>query len=312
MGVINKIAGKVAGEAASKVVDKAGDVANNAIELEKDKVNKELNIEKEKTKQMSLQHDIEMEKLEAEKHKEFVVDYSKASTSIDYLCEAIFEIEQERNTYKYKNAKYSNNASNPVNRKITSLISHFQIPNDRDEFIRTAEIMVDAAKDQNTIVAAAWKKKLDSFGEKAQRTYPKDKEVKQVLRDYIKMNPKTKKIVLFSVLGTVGVLLIAGISVLVSIAAAEEKRIPEPGPGQTIYIEHDHSYFTDKNYLEVQTYFSSKGFENITLNPLGDLITGWVTKEGSVKEVSINGDTNFPKKQWYVGDEAIVISYHSF
>ena len=93
---------------------------------------------------------------------------------------------------------------------------------------------------------------------------------------------------------------------------AEERRIPEPGPGQTIYVEHDYLYFVDKNYLDVQTYFTSKGFENVTLNPLKDLITGWVTKEGTVKTVSIDGNTEFSKKQWYVGNEAIVISYHSF
>ena len=47
------------------------------------------------------------------------------------------------------------------------------------------------------------------------------------------------------------------------------------------------------NYLELEQLFRDAGFEYITEQTQEDLITGWITKDGSVESVSINGETSF-------------------
>ena len=67
-----------------------------------------------------------------------------------------------------------------------------------------------------------------------------------------------------------------------------------------------------RNYEDVLEDFQEKGFTNITLEPLEDLITGWLTKDGEVESVSIDGDENYAADTWYPNDVAVIITYHTF
>lgn len=72
------------------------------------------------------------------------------------------------------------------------------------------------------------------------------------------------------------------------------------------------SDFADKNFQDVANDLHKVGFTSVETKPLGDLITGWVHKDGSVKEVAVDGDSGFSTDSSYPRNVKIVVSYHSF
>ena len=72
------------------------------------------------------------------------------------------------------------------------------------------------------------------------------------------------------------------------------------------------SSFHKENYKDVVTKFEKSGFTNIELHKLEDLITGWITKDGSVETVSIDGDSNYDSSKKYSKNSKILIVYHTF
>lgn len=79
-------------------------------------------------------------------------------------------------------------------------------------------------------------------------------------------------------------------------------------------IKSPYSYrnLRKKNYMDVQEMFSDLGFTNISLCPIGDLTAGWITKDGSVESVKINGETGYKKDAIFKYDVSIEIGYHTF
>lgn len=67
-----------------------------------------------------------------------------------------------------------------------------------------------------------------------------------------------------------------------------------------------------RDYRDVYDTFAEKGFTNIQFEVLDDLVTGWLTKDGEVESVSVDGDTGYSADKWYPADVEIVISYHTF
>ena len=67
-----------------------------------------------------------------------------------------------------------------------------------------------------------------------------------------------------------------------------------------------------KNYEDVVKQFESAGFKDVTTREVPDLITGWLTKEGDVDTVSINGNTEYSTSDWYPQDASVVVAYHTF
>lgn len=100
----------------------------------------------------------------------------------------------------------------------------------------------------------------------------------------------------------------------------------KPGEGETlppystetedatnmIRIDFSSDDLEGDNYKDVLVRLEKAGFTNITAEPLGDLITGWVSDEGEVKSVAINGRTSFSSGESYPKDATIRIVYHSF
>ena len=58
--------------------------------------------------------------------------------------------------------------------------------------------------------------------------------------------------------------------------------------------------------------FKDAGFNNIALEVEYDIITGWMTDDGEVKSVVINGDNKFSTGKEYRADAEIVITYHTY
>lgn len=43
-----------------------------------------------------------------------------------------------------------------------------------------------------------------------------------------------------------------------------------------------------------------------------DLVTGWITKDGEVYKVSIDGDSDFDEGDIFPEDAEVVVTYHTF
>lgn len=67
-----------------------------------------------------------------------------------------------------------------------------------------------------------------------------------------------------------------------------------------------------RDYQEVVNDFKEKGFKNIKIVKLEDLITGWLTKDGEVGSVSVDGDKDYSPDVWYPNAVEVVITYHTF
>lgn len=67
-----------------------------------------------------------------------------------------------------------------------------------------------------------------------------------------------------------------------------------------------------EDYESVVEKFEEEGFTNIKLEKIEDLITGWLTKDGEVEEVSVGGDFEYSPDEWVNADTEVIIRYHTF
>lgn len=72
------------------------------------------------------------------------------------------------------------------------------------------------------------------------------------------------------------------------------------------------SELAGENYTDVVSTLEKAGFTNIETEVLDDLITGWLTKDGEVEEVKIDGKTSFSSDSKFDADAKIVVVYHTF
>lgn len=79
-----------------------------------------------------------------------------------------------------------------------------------------------------------------------------------------------------------------------------------------IKVNFTNKELTGKDYAEVQSMLHLQGFYNISYQKIDDLVTGWITDDGEVEEVTINGRTDYNKDDYFPPDVEIIISYHTF
>lgn len=65
------------------------------------------------------------------------------------------------------------------------------------------------------------------------------------------------------------------------------------------------------NYRDVIEEFENAGFINVTTVVEYDIVTGWLTDDGEVKSVSINGEKKFDSYDEYRLDAEVVVTYHT-
>jgi hypothetical protein len=70
--------------------------------------------------------------------------------------------------------------------------------------------------------------------------------------------------------------------------------------------------FVGENYETVIANLETIGFTNIKTEILDDLILGWLTSDGEVEQVTINGKTDFDKNTKFTKDSEVIITYHTF
>ena len=66
------------------------------------------------------------------------------------------------------------------------------------------------------------------------------------------------------------------------------------------------------DYVDVIWFFKEAGFASVETVPVPDLITGWFVRDGAIDYVSVDGRTNFRKKDVFRIDAPVVIYYHTF
>lgn len=84
------------------------------------------------------------------------------------------------------------------------------------------------------------------------------------------------------------------------------------GANKKINAPVESSEVSSSNYRDMVSQFKGAGFTNVSTREIDDLITGWITKEGEVEEVSIGGDTSFSTSDTFAVDAPVVVSYHTF
>lgn len=68
----------------------------------------------------------------------------------------------------------------------------------------------------------------------------------------------------------------------------------------------------DTNYQDVVAKFENAGFTNVQTKVIDDLVFGWLTKDGEIEEVLVDGYATFSTDSRYPADIEIVVSYHTF
>lgn len=79
-----------------------------------------------------------------------------------------------------------------------------------------------------------------------------------------------------------------------------------------VQIPRASSDLEGENYEDIKRVFENKGFKNVNTEKIEDLITGWLTKDGEVEEVLINGTADYEAKKWVPDDTEVIIRYHTF
>lgn len=101
-----------------------------------------------------------------------------------------------------------------------------------------------------------------------------------------------------------------GSNAIESIAKHSEEKLT----ARYIYVPESSDYFYRKNYEEAKEILIAHGFENLHLFEKKDLKNNFFQKGDNHKviEVSIDGKTSFKKKERFLENVRVVITYHGF
>jgi hypothetical protein len=83
-------------------------------------------------------------------------------------------------------------------------------------------------------------------------------------------------------------------------------------PGDTAAMPASSSDLKGEDYQDVVARLQSAGFTSVTTATIDDLVVGWVTKDGEVEKVSVNGATDFQANSVFPKGAEIVVTYHTF
>lgn len=72
------------------------------------------------------------------------------------------------------------------------------------------------------------------------------------------------------------------------------------------------SSIDDQHYKDLVIQFEEAGFTDVTTEPIPDLITGWITSDGEVEDISIGGSTDFAIDDDFAPTTPVIIRYHTF
>lgn len=70
--------------------------------------------------------------------------------------------------------------------------------------------------------------------------------------------------------------------------------------------------YKGENYEVVIQELNNLGFHNVETAEKKDLVLGWLTKDGEVYKVSINGNSEFEKGDRFPKSAKVVVTYHTY
>ena len=137
--------------------------------------------------------------------------------------------------------------------------------------------------------------------EKQQKIYTDEAKIKELeIHDRI-----NKRNMVYSACGFVAIVLLMVVLPLFMLLESE--------PGRNgVRLPQDAKKYKGENYEVVVQQLEDAGFEDVEAKPVKDLVTGWITKDGSVESVSIAGDTEFEEGDIFSIDAKVVVTYHTF
>lgn len=207
-----------------------------------------------------------------------------------------------------------------------NLILNFSVPNTKQdlfEFISMAASNIHANRGLNIIsngvfdkVTKAWIKKLDQVYQQAAVVFNQDSDFRKIQDIYFRKKEDIKKaksgfhsfITGCALAVSITVVLLFGMIFVGIFVSDKTDENYEDG----IRVSYSANSLKRKDYRDVIKIFRADGFTNITTREIDDLITGWLTKEGEVESVSIDGNDSFEEDSWYSDNAEVVISYHTF
>ena len=68
--------------------------------------------------------------------------------------------------------------------------------------------------------------------------------------------------------------------------------------------------FKGDNYNDVVSALESKGFQNVKVENLQDVVLGVFAKDGAVESISINGTVDYKVGDWVSNESEIIVTYH--
>ena len=80
--------------------------------------------------------------------------------------------------------------------------------------------------------------------------------------------------------------------------------------GSEIRLDFNPKDFKGKKYEDVVAELKEKGFENVQVNNLEDVVIGVFNKDGVVESVTINGRSDYKSGEWIDKQTEIIIAYH--
>ncbi len=72
------------------------------------------------------------------------------------------------------------------------------------------------------------------------------------------------------------------------------------------------SVMAGQSYDRVVNAFEEKGFTNIRVEKIEDLVFGFLTGDGEVEDVSVGGSVDYSPDEWVSADIEVIIRYHTF
>ncbi len=79
-----------------------------------------------------------------------------------------------------------------------------------------------------------------------------------------------------------------------------------------IKISSTSNTFKGNNYQTVQKQLTDLGFQNIEFSQITDLIIGFLTSDGEVEKVTINGHEDYSANSTFAPNAKIIVYYHTF
>lgn len=260
----------------------------------------------------------------------FELRNSKPSSAVQDLSDQLAKIETDRRNTQESAAKMlvkrltsKKDDIDPIDKSIANIIRNFPVPNTKEdviEFMMLASANMDdsASRSINTkeynsrkIVTEAWRVKFEQVYQKAAISFGDSDDFYHIEAIYDQKQQESRdkkaKSTKFLIINCVVlVIMFCALGLLSQLEKEDNNRAGKINPPISS------NEINRQDYQDIIQEFTRAGFNNIKTEKIEDLITGWLTKDGEVEDISITGKTSFSKEDAFPSHAEIIIRYHTF